>query len=101
MDRRLELQTILEGLDPALSVYFQPPSGYQMQYPCVVYARDRKDEKFADNVMYLSTKCYRVVIMDRDPDSVIPDKVAQLPLTSFVTHYKVDQVNHDIYNVYY
>lgn len=39
--------------------------------------------------------------MDRDPDSVIPDKVALLPLTSFVTHYKVEQVNHDIYNVYY
>ena len=72
-----------------------------MQYPCIVYSRDRKDEKFADDRLYNKTMGYRVTIIDRDPDSEVPEKVAELPFTSFVTHYKVDQLNHDIYNVYF
>lgn len=98
---RLLLQSKLEALLGSRNVYFQPPSGFQMQYPCIVYSRDRKDEKFADDILYIGTKCYRVTVMDRDPDSEYPDKVAELPLTAFVTHFKVDQLNHDIYNVYF
>ena len=49
-----------------------------MQYPCIVYSRDRKDEKFADDRLYNKTMCYRVTIIDRDPDSEVPEKVAEL-----------------------
>lgn len=101
MDRRLELQALLESILGARNVYFQPPADFLMSYPCIVYSRDRKDEKFADNLLYTGTKCYRVTIIDRDPDSAIPDKVSEIPLSSFVTHFKVDQLNHDIYNVYF
>ena len=101
MARRLEFQALLETLLGTRNVYFQPPEGFQMRYPCIVYSRDQMDEKFADDLLYSKTVCYRVMILDRDPDSAVPDKVAELRFSSFVTHYKVDQVNHDIYNVYF
>lgn len=101
MAQRLLLQAKLQEILGSANVYFQPPSGFQMRYPCIVYSRDRKDEKFADDRLYNHTMCYRVMIIDRDPDSLIPDKLAELPLCSFVTHYKVDQLNHDIYNLYF
>ena len=73
MVRRLLLQAKLEEILGSRNVYFQPPSGFQMQYPCIVYSRDRKDEKFADDRLYNKTMCYRVTIIDRDPDSEVPE----------------------------
>ena len=101
MAPRTLLHEILVGALGSNHVYFQPPASFQMVYPCVVYSRDRKDEKFADDRLYNHTMCYRLMIIDRDPDSSIPDRVAELPFCSFVTHYKVDQLNHDIYNLYF
>lgn len=101
MARRLQLHDKLLEVLGSPNVYFQPPSGFQMVYPCIVYSRDRKDEIFADDLLYNKTFCYRVMVIDRDPDSEIPERLAELPFCSFVTHYKVDQLNHDIYNLYF
>ena len=101
MAQRLQLHNTLIEVLGSNNVYFQPPSGFQMKYPCIVYSRDQKDEKFADDLLYNKTICYRVMIIDRDPDSEIPDRLAELRFCSFVTHYKVDQLNHDVYNLYF
>src|SRR5690606_20218304 len=96
--RRLQLQTILENLmaeinptilpDPKAGnkyhVYFQPDQNISLSYPAIVYMRDRVDEKRANNILYNYTKRYRITIIDRNPDSKIPDAVSRLPMTSFL-----------------
>jgi len=101
MDRRLELHEILVDLLGSNNVYFQPPSSIRMNYPCIVYNRKGKDEKFADNMLYIGKKCYSVTIIDTNPDSSIPDNVSRLPLTAFSNHFVVDNLNHDVYSIYY
>lgn len=100
-DRRRDLQTIFEDLLGTRNVYFQPPTNVTMSYPAIVYNRDYRAVQFADNQPYFGTTRYQVTVIDRDPDSPIPDKVASLPMTTYVRHFVVDQLNHDIYDVYF
>jgi len=41
------------------------------------------------------------MVIDKDPDSEIPGMVAKLPLCKFVRHYTTDNLNHDVYRLYY
>ena len=102
MASRLELHTILINIIGAANrVYFQPPSNLSMLYPCIVYKRDSAFVRHAGNSPYLRKKRYTVTVIDKDPDSLIPDKVANLPLAAFSRHFTADNLNHDVYNVYY
>src|ERR1035437_44335 len=98
---RLKLQVILEGIAGSRQVYFQPPGNVQMKYPCIVYRRDLAITKFADDSPYRYTKRYQITVIDRDPDSAIPDKVAALPMCLHNRFFTVDNLNHDIFNIYF
>lgn len=101
MAPRLEFQTLLETILGSSNVYFQPPANVQMQYPCIVYKRNRADTKFAGNTPYGRMKQYQVTVISRDPDSEIPDKIAALPLCSFDRFFTSNNLNHDVFNVYF
>jgi hypothetical protein len=80
-------------------VYFQPPS--KMEFPCIKYERDDSWTAFADNLLYFFKKRYLVTVIDRDPDSALPDLVEHLPYTEFQRHYARDGLNHWAYNLYF
>lgn len=101
MGTRLEFQDVLEALEDGVSVYFQPPTNTQMSYPAIVYNRDYRKVEFADNAPYSQKRRYQVTVIAADPDSAIPDLVGDLPLTTFVRHYTVANLNHDIYSIYF
>jgi len=101
MGTRLEFQAVLAGIQEDLAVYFQPPPNVAMRYPAIVYNRDFQYAAYADNDLYSRKTRYQVTVIDRDPDSLIPDKVAALPLTRYVRHFTTENLNHDIYDVYF
>jgi len=101
MGSRLALQTLLETLLGSTNVYFQPPSTFQMSYPCIVYNRSDIDTAFANNQPYKHEKTYTVTVIDDDPDSLIPDKVSALPRCSFDRSFKAEQLNHDVFTIIY
>ena len=101
MGKRLKLQTILETILGSENVYFQPPATFKMKYPCIVYERYVGKTIFADNIPYSTDVCYQLTVIDRDPDSIILDKVAKLPKCVLNRHYTADNLNHDIYNLFY
>lgn len=96
---RLELQEILEEFTP--NVYFQPPTNISLVYPCIIYRRDYAQVTHADNNPYSNTKRYMVTVIDRNPDSAIPDKVAELPMCIFNRFYTADNLNHDVFNLFF
>jgi|SRR5688500_4883734 hypothetical protein len=98
---RLQLQALLELLLGSTNVYFQPPAGVQMQYPAIVYEWDDTDTRFADNRPYRHIRRYQVTVIDRDPDSVIPDKVADLPMCTFNRAFSAEDLNHKIFDLYF
>lgn len=99
MGQRLQLHQLLETFAP--NVYFQPPTNIMLKYPCIIYKRDFADTKFADDIVYDHVIRYAITVIDQDPDSEIPRKVASLPMSLFNRFYTVDNLNHDVYNVYF
>ena len=99
--KRLELQTLLEGVLGTTNVYFQPPANKQMSYPCIVYAQDNAKTEFAGNHPYKRAKRYQVTVIDRDPDTMIPSDVAQLPLSNLNRIFTADNLHHFVFNLYY
>lgn len=101
MAQRLELQSILLGILGSENVYFQPPPSVQMAYPCIVYHRDDADTHFADNEPYKRKWKYQVTVIDRDPDSPIPEKVGALPMCVYDRFYAADNLNHDVFKLFF
>lgn len=93
----LLVETVGEGVE----VYFQPPPNLSMTYPCVVYQRDAASTQFANDRPYRYQKRYQVTVIDPDSDSPIPDKVAALPTATFDRWFAVDNLNHDVFNLFF
>lgn len=101
MNRREELHEILCEALGSRNVYFQPPESVKMKYPAIVYSRDDIDNSFANNSVYMRSLAYSVTVIDSDPDSEIVDKVSKLPRCQYDRHYKSDNMNHDVFTIYY
>jgi hypothetical protein len=99
MGQRLELHQLLEAFTE--NVYFQPPTNISMKYPCIVYSRDYAYTEFADDIPYCHKLRYQVTVIDRDPDSAIPSKVASMPMSLFNRFFTADNLNHDVFSVYF
>lgn len=101
MGQRLELHELLKNILGSGNVYFQPPPSVAINYPCIIYKRDYLDTKFAGNKPYKQKKRYQITVIDRNPDSLIPDKIAALPMCVFDRHYPADNLNHDVYKLFF
>lgn len=101
MNRRLELHKLLVEILGSRNVYFQPPATVKMKYPAIVYNRNDFDNQHADNIPYVQKVGYQIIVIDKNPDSEIVGKVAQLPLCRYDRHYNSDNLNHDVFSIYY
>lgn len=99
MGQRLDLHEILVQITP--HVYFQPPASMSMQYPCIVYQQDNARTEFAGNKPYMYSKRYQVTVIDRNPDSIIPDTIAWLPETLFERHFTANDLHHSVFTLYF
>ena len=99
MAQRLDLQTLFLTFVP--NVYFQAAPNVKMVYPCIVYSRDSARVEFADDIRYKHHKRYQVTVIDADPDSELPDKVAALPFCTFDRFFSADNLNHDVFRLYF
>lgn len=101
MRHRLELHETLCKVLGSRKVYFQPPESVKIEYPAIVYSRDDIDNTFAENSVYKQDHKYQIVVIDKDPDSKIVDAVSELPMCRFIRHYEADNLNHDVFSIYY
>ena len=100
MAPRLKLQDLLKTLGTT-NVYFQPPENISMKYPAIVYTLDYQAAQHANNKPYSIENRYQVTVIDRDPDSLIPGRVASLPKCTFARAFKQNDLNHTIYALYF
>jgi hypothetical protein len=98
---RLLLHERFVDLEGVLDAYFQPRLNTEMEYPCIVYTRDDSWVSRADNIMYLHKKRYTVTVIDRDPDSLIPDLVEGMPHTRFDRFFVSGGLNHTVFSLYF
>lgn len=96
---RLDLHDLL--LEITDNVYFQPPNNLHMSFPCIVYNLDGGFTERGDNRLYRYTKRYQVTVIDRNPDSELPDRVIELPMCEFNRFFARDNLNHTVFNLYF
>lgn len=101
MASRPNLQKELEELLGSKNVYYQPPASVIMRYDAIVYSRENIENTFADNNVYKQDDAYEVIVIYEDPDSDLPRKISRLPKCRFIRHYTADNLNHDVFELYY
>lgn len=101
MGSRLELHEILCGVLNSRSCYFQPPSSVRMQYPAIRYSIKDVEKRSADDIAYRKLPCYELILIDKNPDSEFIEKLLDLPYCSYDRHYESDNLNHDVFTLYF
>ena len=98
---RLSLHNILVSILGTSNVYFQPPATIKLKYPCIIYKLDDIEDVRANDKRYLNHKRYLITVVDRNPDSSIPDKILDLPYCAFENYFVIDNLNHYNCSLYY
>lgn len=101
MGTRLELHEILVDILGSRNVYFQPPETIKMTYPAIVYSRSRIESVSADDSKYKQSLAYEVTVIDKNPDSELPFKVLQLPMCRHDRGFVSDNLNHNVFTLYF
>lgn len=101
METRLELHERLCDCLGTRQVYFQPPETVKMKYPSIVYSVDNDQTLKADNLKYTKFRRYSVTIIDKDPDSTLPQKIEEsFRYFSFDRSFVSDNLNHFVYTIF-
>lgn len=101
MGNRLELQTRLEDILASRNCYFQPPTSVQLRYPAIIYSLGGVDTRHANDKLYKSLKRYELVLIDKNPDSELFDKILDLSYCYFDRFYTADNLNHWVFTLYH
>lgn len=101
MANRLDLHEELCEVLGSRNVYFQPPATVKMSYPAIRYSRADIDNQHADDGVYMQHRAYELIVIDPDPDSSIVERVAKLPRCRWNRSYPANNLNHDVFTIYY
>lgn len=102
MDQRLKLHEELCKLLNSRNAYFNPPESLKLNFPCIKYSIAAVDQKFANNMTYLATNRYELILIDFEPDSeFIAEIIAKFPMCKFDRSYVVDELYHFVFTLYY
>src|ERR1044072_6066919 len=96
---REQLQSLLEII--CNNVYFQPPPNVQMTYPAIVYERRPAETYHANNVPYCVENQYQLTVISRSPDEPVYTAIAALPKCRHERVYVVDNLNHEVFTIYF
>lgn len=99
--RRLKLQIKLEELLGNRNVYYQPPESIKMEYPAIRYSKKDISSRYADNAKYSKQTCYELIVISKKADLPVIDKLLELPYCSYDRNYKADNLEHDVFTLYY
>lgn len=82
-------------------VYFQPPTGTRINYPCIIYKLSAINVHNADNNPYILHDEYEMTYITRDPDDMRIHDLALLPLCKLTRAYTADNLYHYAYQLYW
>lgn len=100
-DRRLELHNVLLSIMTNGNVYHQPPENFKLKYPCIIYERSRDYTFHGDNIPYNRRLRYTITLIDKDSVSQFLEPIMNLPMCAFDRHFANDNLNHDVFTLYY
>lgn len=98
--RQLDFEKLLRGYCP--NIYFQPPPGIKLKYPCVIYNWVGGTKEAANNKGYMYTRQWNVLYITPDVKASTPMRMLQDIATSeFNRTYYTNGLSHTVLNIYY
>lgn len=101
MDKRKELQSLLEELLGSRNVYFQPPENFKMKYDCIVYKRDPADNRHANNRVFGQRQGWTLTHISTSPIAEAVQKLSLLPTCRPEQSYVADNLYHNVFHIYF
>lgn len=101
MAERRTLEQLLRTATGPANYYFQPPEGYKLSFPALVYRPVYDDSIYADNKPYVVHTKYKVTYITRDPDSDIHKAISGLPRCRCTNSFVSDNLYHWEYELFY
>jgi hypothetical protein len=95
-----DLETMFREVLGNNNVYFDPPESVKLKYDCIVYERVNNSTFFANNKPYKLDTRYVVNVISRDPNTKVPDRLAEKEKCTFDRHFVVDNLHHFVFTVY-
>ena len=105
-NRRLELDSklrvILQETLGKVNIYFDPPEGQKLIYPCIVYCKDTADHIWADNKLYRFMQAYQLTYIDKNPDNDVVDRIInEFQYAKYGRNFTVENIHHDVIILFY
>ena len=100
LDLQRELNKCMENAGCEPHVYFQPPEGLKMTFPCIVYGRSNMNIEYADGYPYNYAWRDTVTVIDRNPESRIVSEVAKLPKMRHDRVFTSQNLYHTVFTIY-
>lgn len=101
VDRRKELQAILENLLGSRNVYYQPPENFKMKYDCIVYKKNPIVNRHADNIVYAQRQPWQITHISSNPICPAVQLISELPTCRPEQSYIADNLYHNVFSIYY
>lgn len=101
MASRLKLHEEFCKILGTRNAYFQPPAKKSLSYPAIVYDIAGRDNLHANDAVYKQNTAYEVTVIDENPDSEIVKKVSMMPKCKWNRAFKSDNLNHEVFTLYY
>jgi hypothetical protein len=74
----------------------------KMQYPCILYFKSKLPVRYANDGIYKKMQCYSVTVVDKNPDSMIADRMIEaFKYCSIESYYRSDNLNHTKLTLFY
>lgn len=100
-ENRLKLHAELVTILGSENVYFQPPENVKIKYPAIIYSREDLQDQFANDDIYNRKVRYQIKSIDSNPINDTIEKLSKMRYCSFDRHYNSDNLNHDIFTIFY
>jgi len=103
MEGRLSLDELLRAtLGNRVHYYFQPPTGYQIEYPALIYRLDGFQDMHSNNRVYNRRHAYYLLLILDEPDNSLAETLDDLPYCHMSrTPYVNDNLYHYPFTIYY
>lgn len=102
MTRRIDLQKKFEDLLGNRHVYFQPPPGYMMEFPCIVYSLSTLKTRYFNDMPHTYQSEYDVTYISSKPDDDFVGKLAEaFPMIRIGQRMVSDNLYHTRYTLHY
>lgn len=99
MDHRPQLQKTLETIKGVKNVYFDPPVGTRMEYPCIRFSLADRSAIHADDKKYIKRESYTITFITRDASTApkVLDQLEEIAFCNFDRPYIADGLHHYVY----